>query len=303
VIAHRGASGYLPEHTLAAKALAFGLRADYLEQDVVATRDGHLIVFHDLTLEQTTDVASRYPGRTRPDGRYYCIDFTLQELRTLNVGERRATGRTAARYPKRYPPGAGRFGIVTLEEEIGFVQGLAQSTGRLAGIYPEIKEPAWHRNEGIDVGARLVETLERFGYRHPEDSVYVQCFDPLELQRLRRELGCRLKLVQLIDSAHGVPTAVELEAIRAYADAIGPSVSLIYRGMGASGPVLTSLIGDARGAGLAVHAYTFRRDDLPAGIGSFDDLLMLFVGQLEVDGLFTDFPDLVVRFIDERMRS
>jgi glycerophosphoryl diester phosphodiesterase len=109
--------------------------------------------------------------------------------------------------------------------------------------------------------------------------------------------------VQLIDSAHGVPTAVELEAIRAYADAIGPSVSLIYRGMGASGPVLTSLIGDARGAGLAVHAYTFRRDDLPAGIGSFDDLLMLFVGQLEVDGLFTDFPDLVVRFIDERMRS
>jgi glycerophosphoryl diester phosphodiesterase len=300
VIAHRGASGYLPEHTLAAKALAFAMGADYLEQDVVAARDGELVVLHDLVLDHTTDVASRYPGRQRADGHFYCIDFALEELRTLNVGERRASAGAGTRYPDRFPEGAGRFGIVTLDEEIEFVQGLARSTGRTVGIYPEIKEPDWHRSEGVDLGARLVETLERFGYQRPEDPVFVQCFYPAELQRLRSGLGCRLRLVQLLDSDRGVPSAAELASVAGYADAIGPSIGLVCQGHGAAQPTLTSLVADARATGLAVHPYTFRKDDLPGGIRDFTELLTLFVDRLGVDGLFTDFPDLVVDFLDAR---
>jgi len=101
VIAHRGASGYLPEHTLEAKALAYGLGADYLEQDVVATRDAQLVVLHDLHLDDVTDVASRFPGRQRADGRHYAIDFDLAELQQLAVSERRKPGSRSARFPER----------------------------------------------------------------------------------------------------------------------------------------------------------------------------------------------------------
>lgn len=297
VIAHRGASGYLPEHTLVAKALAFGMGADYLEQDVVATRDGHLVVLHDLTLEATTDVQARFAGRARADGHFYCADFSLSEIRTLSAGERRVSGGTAPRYPGRFPDGAGRFGIATLEEEIRFIDGMNRSTGRRVGIYPEIKHPAWHRDAGIDLGGKLLEVLAQFGYRDRNDAVFVQCFDPAELERLRRVHGCRLRLVQLLDSAVGLPSSADMAGIAAYADAIGPSMSLIYGGMKESKPVLTSLVDDAHRVGLAVHPYTFRRDDLPAGIGDFQRLLDLFLVQAGVDGLFTDFPDLAADFI------
>src|SRR5262245_10608653 len=103
VIAHRGASGYLPEHTLEGKALAFGLGADYLEQDVVATRDSQLVVLHDLYLDDVTDVAERFPGRQRQDGRHYAIDFDLVELQQLSVCERRRPGSSEARFPNRFP--------------------------------------------------------------------------------------------------------------------------------------------------------------------------------------------------------
>src|SRR5690606_38952800 len=103
VIAHRGASGYLPEHTLPAKALAHAQGADFLEQDVVASRDGALLVFHDLVLDELTDVAERFPGRARADGLHYVIDFDLAELRTLKAGERRLRGSRDARFPGRFP--------------------------------------------------------------------------------------------------------------------------------------------------------------------------------------------------------
>lgn len=304
VIAHRGASGYLPEHTLAAKALAHGLGADYLEQDVVATRDGELIVFHDLTLEAMTDVAVRFPNRARPDGHFYCIDFTLAELRSLAVRERRCEPQGEARFPGRFPPQAAKFGIPTLEEEIAFIEGLNRSTGRTTGLYPEIKYPTWHREQGIDIGARLLAILAQFGYKDPDDPIYLQCFDSGELKRLRGELGCRLRLVQLLqDEASGghIPHAAELRAIRAYATGIGPALTLIHRGWHAGRPVLSRLVEDAHAAGLEVHPYTFRADELPAGFGSFDRLLDLFLLQLCVDGLFTDFPDQARRFVSQEL--
>ncbi len=300
IIAHRGASGYLPEHTLVSKALAFGMGADYLEQDVVATRDGELIVFHDLTLEQTTDVRDSFPGRARPDGHFYCIDFSLEELRTLRVGARRRSMGEGLRYPGRFPDTAGHFPVQTLAEEIRFIQGLVQSTGRQVGIYPEIKEPAWHRRHGIDIAGRMLPILSQAGYSTAEDAVFIQCFDPAELKRLRQEFGCRLRLVQLIDKAGAPsPDCAYLEQVAAYADAIGPALELIFRGRHpvTSETILSSLVSDAHAAGLEVHPYTFRKDDLPVGIDDFTALLRLFLSQLGVEGVFTDFPDLVAQFL------
>lgn len=303
IIAHRGASGYLPEHTLAGKVLAFGMGADYLEQDVVATRDHRLIVFHDLTLEQVTDVAARYPGRARADGHFYCMDFDLDEIRTLSVGERRAPHGSGPRYPERFPDGAGRFGIPTLDEELSLIQGLMRSTGRRVGIYPEIKNPAWQREQGVDVGPMLLQTLAKYGYAAPEHDVFVQCFDPEELLRLRQDYGCRLRLVQLIGRGAAIPSKDDLARIGGYASAIAPSISLIYRDAKGSGPDLSSLVEDAHASGLAVHPYSFRRDDLPSGIADFDALLDLFLKQLRVDGLFTDFPDIVVNYVTRHFPS
>jgi len=297
VIAHRGASGYLPEHTLPAKALAHAMGADFLEQDVVATRDGALIVFHDLYLDDLSDVAMRFPGRAREDGRHYCVDFDLAEIRQLRVGERRKPGSTQPAFPGRFPRDAGEFSIPTLEEELRFIQGLNQSTGRQVGIYPEIKEPAWHRSHGIDLGARLLDTLARHGYRSAEDPVFVQCFDPDELRRLRRDFGAGQRLVQLLDSQDPPPDQGALAHIASYAQAIGPSLKLLGRPEGGIW-VSSGLVAAAHSAGLIVHPYTLRADRLPAGMGDFEELLGRVYLEEGADGAFTDFPDQVVAFLE-----
>jgi glycerophosphoryl diester phosphodiesterase len=200
VIAHRGACGYLPEHTLEAKALAYGFGVDFLEQDVVATRDGELVVLHDLHLDDVTDVAQRFSGRARADGRHYVIDFTLAELRALTVVERRRAGSFERLYSGRFKADGAHFRIATLEEELALLRGLNATTGRNVGLYPEIKHPRWHREHGIDLARRLLEQLVAAGYRHAADACYVQCFDAEELRRVRRDLGSELRLVQLVDA-------------------------------------------------------------------------------------------------------
>jgi glycerophosphoryl diester phosphodiesterase len=302
VIAHRGASGYLPEHTFVAKALAHAQGADYLEQDVVSTRDGALIVFHDLTLDAMTDVAGRFPGRARADGHFYCIDFTLAEIRTLAVRERRATDGTM-RYPGRLSWDGSGFGIPTFEEEIQFILGLNRSTGHAAGLYPEIKNPRWHREQGRDIGPQILQVLHDFGFSCPSDSVFLQCFEADELRRLRRDFGCELRMIQLLEGVNSggrIPTPAELAAIRAYADGIGPSLSLLISAWRGGVPILSNLVSEAHQAGLCVHPYTLRADDLPAQCHSFDSLLETLLVRLQVDGVFTDFPDLVGRFIGEQ---
>ena len=157
VIAHRGASGYLPEHTLAAKAMAYALGAHYIEQDVVMTKDDVLIVLHDITLDRTTDVSEKFSNRSRDNGRYYAIDFTLEEIRSLSAtegfrlrGDERVQG-----YQNRFPMNSSSFSISTLEEEIQLIQGLNKSTGKDIGIYPEIKQPKFHRDEGKDISTAV----------------------------------------------------------------------------------------------------------------------------------------------------
>jgi glycerophosphoryl diester phosphodiesterase len=300
VIAHRGASGYLPEHTLAAKALAHGLGADYLEQDVVATRDGELVVLHDIHLDEVSDVARRFPGRHRPDGRHYVIDFDLAELRELTLFERRAPGSPRAKYPMRFPADVGLFGIATLAEELRLVQGLNRSTGRCVGIYPEIKHPGWHRRHGVDLSQRLLIELRAFGYTRPSDPVFVQCFDAAELRRVKDKLGCELRLIQLVapESEYGdLPTSQGVTAVASYAAGLGPHYSQLVVQDGDQRPRASALPRLAADAGLLVHAYTFRRDDLPAYARSLEDLLELFQREVGVDGVFCDHPDVAVRVL------
>ncbi len=305
VIAHRGASGYLPEHTLAAKAMAHAMGADFLEQDVVATRDGELLVMHDIVLDRVSDVAERFPARARSDGRYYCIDFSLAEIKSLRVGERRAAPGDAARYPGRFPLEAGAFEIPTLEEELRFIAGLVRSTGRPVGIYPEIKEPAWHRQHGIDITPRVLATLAAHGYTEPSSPAFLQCFGPAELVRARDVLGCRLRLVQLLEGDGRAPPGPEqLAEIKRYAAAIGPSLDLLCEADARGARPAPSALGDqARAAGLAVHAYTLRADDLPPGVASFESLLELSLVDCGVDGVFTDFPDRAREFVTRRFPS
>jgi glycerophosphoryl diester phosphodiesterase len=298
VIAHRGASGYLPEHTLAAKALAYGLGADYLEQDVVATRDGALVVLHDLYLDDVSDVAQRFPGRQRSDGRHYVIDFDLEELKTLQVFERRLPGAVGVKYPKRFPADVGIRGIVSLADELRLVQGLNQSTGRTVGIYPEIKEPEWHRREGIDLAPRLLAELAAFGYATATDPVFVQCFDAAELARVKNELGSELRLIQLVGAEPKYAellTPVGLRRVAEYAAGLGPHHSQLAAGGAGRPPQLTPLTGLAQGFGLELHPYTFRREDLPAYAPTFEDWLEFFIAEARVDGLFCDHPDVAVR--------
>ena len=292
IIAHRGASGYLPEHTFEAKQLAHEMGADYLEQDVVATRDDELIVLHDIHLDRVTDVADQFPDRARDDGRFYARDFDIDELRNLHVWERMHADGTAV-YPDRYPIRSGEFRLHTLAEEIEFIHELNVQTVRHAGIYPEIKRPAWHQEEGVDIAPRLLDILAAAGYQERDDLAYLQCFDDAELQRIRHDLGCDLKLVQLIGDNAWAEAPTDFDALQTPAgirrlaetvDAIGPWMP----------QVSADLVRMAHEAGLSVHSYTFRADELPAGCSSFGELVRYFVVDLGIDGLFTDFPDKVL---------
>jgi glycerophosphoryl diester phosphodiesterase len=311
IIAHRGASGYLPEHTLAAKALSHVMGAHFIEQDVVLSRDGSAIVLHDIHLDSTTDVALRFPGRAREDGRFYAIDFDLDEIRQLRVHERThtAAGRLGeAVFAGRFPPQPALFQVPTLAEEISLLAGLDRSRDCRTGLYIELKSPNWHRSEGLDLPAAVHQVLLDSGYWHRPEQVYLQCFDDQTLRRLRQEFNTTLPMIQLIgENSWGEDSAVDYDYLRtpaglsyvaSYAQGIGPYLPHIYLGRTATGAArLSELVPLAQARGLLVHPYTFRRDELPVGIESFTQLLDIFIRQAGIDGLFTDFPDLVADYL------
>jgi glycerophosphoryl diester phosphodiesterase len=309
VIAHRGASAYLPEHTLAASAMAHAQGADYLEQDVVLSKDGVPMVLHDIHIDTVTDVARRFPGRKRADGRFYAIDFTAAELKQLAASERFDPRSGNAVFAGRFPVGQSSFQVPTLEEALQLVQGLNKSTGRDAGVYPEIKEPAWHRRQGQDISRIVIDVLARHGYRTKADKAYLQCFDFEEVKRIRGELGYKGRLVQLIadgpqlligtDHAR-LRTRAGLAEVATVADGIGPSLGMVVTGRSGDALQVTDLVREAHALGLEVHPYTFRADALPAWAASFDALLHAFVVQVGVDGIFTDHPDKGVAFVRAR---
>lgn len=322
VIAHRGASGYLPEHTLEAKALAYAMRPDYIEQDLVLSKDNHLIVMHDIYLDNTTDVAEVFPGRARDDGHYYTIDFTLAELKQLNVTETFVAGPQGpvAKYPNRFPLWKSSFQLSTLAEEIELIQGLNRTLGYDIGIYPEIKKPHFHHREGRDIAALTLTKLKQYGYTGREQKIYLQSFDAEELQRIKRELMPRLDmdlpLIQLIAITAWGEKQLEvdgklsnydydwmlepggLERIATYADGIGPWLGMLAQVK--EGQLhTTGLAQRARQHQLQVHPYTFRADpsELPPEVESFERLLHIAVERIGIDGLFTDHPDKALSYL------
>lgn len=326
VIAHRGACGYLPEHTLAAYATAVFQGADFIEPDLVMTRDGRLIARHDNRLDETTDVARRPEFASRRttravDGRHltgwFSEDFTLAEIRTLRVVERLPQLRPAnARFD-------GQFQIPTLEEILGLREALERVVGRPIGLYPETKHPTHFRERDLPMEERLVQTLHAHGLAD-RGKVYIQSFEVANLQHLRRLT--RIPLIQLL-APQGQPfdmaaagsgltyarmaTSAGLKDIAAYADGVGPDKSLLIP-RDANGRLdpgcATAFVADAHHAGLEVHPYTFRaengflplnqrRGDDPAARGDLSAELTAFL-DLGIDGFFTDHPDLGVQIRD-----
>ena len=295
VIAHRGASGYLPEHTMESKAMAHAMDADFIEQDVVLSKDNVPIVIHDIYLEEVTDVALVYPERSREDGRFYVIDFSLNELMRLSVNERIDSSTKNVVFPDRFPLKKSNFKLHTLEDEIELIQGMNLSTGKNIGIYPEIKNPGFHRKHGKDISKIVLQVLTKYGYSKKSDACILQCFDAKELQRIRHELDSDLFLTQLLEFPESLD---DLEKYASYADAIGPSIEqLLITSFGKSLQEKKEFIQKAHILNLKVHAYTFRQDEHP-NFENFEALLHFGFNELELDGVFTDFPDTVINFLE-----
>ncbi|EKE87574.1 glycerophosphodiester phosphodiesterase [Idiomarina xiamenensis] len=302
VIAHRGASGYLPEHTLAAAALAHGLGADYLEQDVQLSRDGVPVVLHDLTLGAVSNVADVFPERTRPDGKYYVLDFSVAELKQLRLHDRIDESTGDMRWPNRFDGSAVNFRIATLAEHLALLNGLNKTRDMRTGAYVEIKNAAWYRNQGFDVTAATMAALSRAGYLEPKGSpspLYLQSFDPEVLRRLLREYHVNAPTVQLIGENEwneadvdysAMRSAAGLEALSNTVSAVGVWLPHVLKGVDENGqPQFTDLVKAAHRAGLRVHVYTARADQLPSGTPDYPTLIK-WLQQAGVDGVFTDFP-------------
>ncbi len=294
VIAHRGASGYLPEHTLAAKAMAHAMSVDFIEQDLVLSKDDVPIVIHDIYLDDVTDVASKFPQRKREDNRFYVIDFTFDELKTLQVTERFDPKTGEQIYKKRFPIWKGNFKLHSFQEEIEMIHGLNIATGKNIGIYPEIKEPKFHQKEGKNLTEIVLKILSDYGYKTKKDNCIIQCFDAKELERIRKELKSELFLVQLIEFPEEVK---QLNHFATYADGIGPWYKQILDKKIDGKFTLTSLVEDAHKLDLKVHPYTFRADALDEFL-SFEEMMQTLLIDANVDGAFTDFPDKMKSFLE-----
>ncbi len=334
VIAHRGASGYAPEHTLAAYALAIEMGADFVEPDLVMTKDGVLVARHENEIGGTTDVADRreFAGRRTTkvvDGQsidgWFTEDFTFAELKTLRAKERIPELRAQN---QRFD---GIFAVPSFEEVLDLVRGAnfrfqleavaaGKNERRCVGVYPETKHPSYFRSIGLAMERPLVRLLNRGAYFRTTGKVFIQSFEVGNLKRLRTMTS--FPLVQLMNDT-GAPwdfTAAGdkrtyadlakpdgLAGIARYADAVGVNKNLIIPRTGAGGALgaPTTLIVDAHAAGLAVHAWTFRAENsfLPPEFrsaggealrGNLAAEITTFLAQ-GMDGFFTDQTDIGVR--------
>jgi glycerophosphoryl diester phosphodiesterase len=294
IIAHRGASGERPEHTLASYTRAIEQGADLIEPDLVMTRDGILVARHENEISGTTDVADKPEFADRRTSKtidgvvfdgWFTEDFTLAELKTLRARER---------LPQLRPGNTaydGQFDIPTFQEIVD----LARRHG--VGLYPETKHPSYFQSIGLPMEAALVELLADNGYRTAEDPVFIQSFEAANLRQLRGMT--RIRLVQLVAaraSHAAMTTPAGLADVATYADAIGPDKALIRP----QGGEETTLVADAHAAGLLVHPWTFRSENffLPPDLRRGDDAAAKGDAAAEyrlfrdagVDGLFSDFP-------------
>jgi glycerophosphoryl diester phosphodiesterase len=341
IIAHRGASGYVPEHTLASYFLAIQQGADFVEPDLVSTRDGVLVARHENEIGGTTDVASHAEFADRRTTKvidgvsiegWFTEDFTLVELKTLRACER---------IPELRPANArfdGQFEIPTLDEILDLVHGADvvrahsararhEPAPRRIGVYPETKHPSYFSAIGLGLEEPLLATLDRHGYAGREAPIFIQSFETENLRTLRSMT--ELPLVQLV-AATGAPfdwviagearnyagmvTRRGLAQVADYADAIGVEKTLVIprTAAGTLGSP-TALIDDAHAEGLLVHAWTFRAENHflpvplrlgadPAGLGDLAAELTPYL-LAGLDGVFTDQPGLGVRTRDAGLIS
>ncbi len=312
VLAHRGASGYLPEHSLPAKAVAHIQGANFVEQDLVLTKDGVPIVLHDIHLDTTTDVAERFPGRQRKDERYYAIDFTLAEIKQLKAFPRFDVKTHRVAYPNRFPLAGHTYQLHTFEEEILFLQGLGVSTGRTVGLYTEIKQPTFHQQEGQDIARIVADILRRHGYgTRKDEACWIQCFEETTLRRLRTEFGWKGKLMMILGGSKPGADGTDYDAlsqpagmqrVATFADAIGPGIGRVVTWDKTGRLHVSDFTRDAHAAGLQVHWGVVRRDDLPANCPSLDALHAALFDAAGSEGGFTDFPDLTVQWLKAHPR-
>lgn len=316
VIAHRGASGERPEHTLLSYQRAIEQGADFIEPDLVPTKDGVLVARHENNIADTTDVADHPEFAARRttktiDGEkltgWFTEDFTLAELKTLRAKER---------LPKLRPGNTkydGQAAIPTLDDVIALAKRASKETGRTIGIYPETKHPTYFASIGLPLEQRLVDKLKAAGWDRADAPVFIQSFEVDNLKKLKTMT--RVRLIQLMAGSGGpadgaqpsykaMATPEGLKAVAAYAYGIGPERTMIQP---ASGPA-TTLVADAHAAGLRLHPWTFRAENFfllpdyrsganPMDHGRLKDEILYFIG-LGVDGFFTDFPHVGVEARD-----
>ena len=313
VVAHRGASGYRPEHTLASYRLAIELGADYIEPDLVATSDGHLVARHEPMLDATTDVAAHPEFAQRRTTRivdsksvtaFFACDFTLVELKTL---------RAIQPNPAREKHFDGQFTIPTFEEILELLRHENAARGRNVGVYPETKHPSFHLALGLPLEDRMLDALRRHGLDRADAPVFLQSFESANLQYLRQRTP--LPLVQLMeegallydasgrhvvgvnipqfDDPRGGEPPRQLGDIAQFAAAIGPWKRQILRDVGGTTLLQTTLIEQAHAAGLKVHTYTFRNEAAMLAPEYQNDPAREYrqFYELGIDGVFTDFAD------------
>ena len=283
IIAHRGASGYRPEHTLAAYALGIDMGADFIEPDLVSTRDGVLVARHENEIGGTTDVAARFPSRKTTkviDGDtitgWFTEDFTLAELRTVRARER---------LPMRSKAHDGEELIPTFDEVLALADSAGKSRGRSVGVYPETKHPTYFRSIGLPLEPPLLASLHAHHLDTRESPVFIQSFEAGSLRELRK--ATTVRLIQLLDT----DTPRDLTDIARYADGIGINTRAVVGPQTTDAP--TTLVADAHRAGLLVHVWTLRPEPeflAPRYHGDpFAEVRELEA--LGVDGMFGDYPD------------
>ena len=295
VIAHRGASGHRPEHTLEAYALAIAMGADFIEPDLVITKDGVLIARHENEIGGTTDIATRYPHRKTTkvvDGNsvtgWFTEDFTWDELLEVRAKER---------LDFRSHAYDGQFRIPTFDEVLALADSAGRRRGRVVGVYPETKHPTYFRSIGLPLEDRLLATLRARNLDGRDAPIFIQSFGAASLRMLRTQTPVRL--VQLVsDSSQVTPNA--LREIATYADGVGANTRLIVPAVKGARP--TSLVRDAHAVGLVVHAWTLRpeRQFLAERYGGDALAEVRELAALGVDGLFGDYPDQLVAGLGRR---
>lgn len=313
IIAHRGASGERPEHTALAYRLAVEQGCDFIEPDLVMSRDGALVVRHENEIGGTTDVSARpeFAGRRTTkvvDGEeitgWFAEDFTLAELKTLRARER---------LPALRPASAafdGREPILTFDEVADLARTESRRTGRTIGVYPEMKHPTYLASVGLDIQGALAAALRRNELNAPTAPVFVQCFEPEPLRQFRAKSRARqVLLIGAGSKTAALLTPAGLKSIAAYADGVGPSYDLVIPQSEESLGQPTQVVADAHAAGLAVHPWTVRAEnrflprDLRLGAAPGDhgkvEALYQALFATGVDGLFSDFPGLAAQARDK----